>query len=93
MVNVNEYFQGKVKSLSFSTKESKATVGIMEAGEYQFNTDGPEIMTVIRGTLTVKLPGSSDWATFNATQSFKVPGKSRFELKVPHETAYLCEFR
>ncbi len=38
MIEVNEYFDGKVKSLSLHTDALPATVGVMQAGEYTFNT-------------------------------------------------------
>ena len=33
MFNVNEYFDGKVKSLGFENKEGAVTIGVMAAGE------------------------------------------------------------
>ncbi len=57
MFKVNEYFDGKVKSLAFRTAEGPATIGVMAPGEYEFGTSTVEIMTVVSGALTVKLPG------------------------------------
>jgi uncharacterized protein YaiE (UPF0345 family) len=93
MIKVNEYFDGKVKSLGFQGDESGATVGVMAPGEYEFGTGSPEVMTVVSGELVVKLPGSNDWQSFKAGQAFKVPGNSKFQLKVARDTAYLCEFK
>jgi hypothetical protein len=93
MIKVNEYFDGKVKSLGFQGEQSSATVGVMAPGEYEFGTGSPEVMTVVNGELVVKLPGASDWQSFKAGQSFNVPGNSKFQLKVARDTAYLCEFR
>jgi uncharacterized protein YaiE (UPF0345 family) len=92
MIKVNEYFDGKVKSLGFQGESSTATVGVMAAGEYEFGTGSPEVMTVISGELVVKLPGA-DWQTFAPGSSFNVPGDSKFQLKVTRDTAYLCEYR
>ena len=92
MLEVNEYFDGKVKSIGFQTATLPATVGVMAIGSYSFSTSQHEIMTVVSGALTVKLPGASDWQTFDATQSFEVPANSSFELKVAVETAYLCTY-
>jgi hypothetical protein len=50
-------------------------------------------MHVINGALTVKLPGSDEWTTYNAGDQFTVPANSRFNLKVERDTAYLCEYR
>ncbi|MFA5531379.1 MAG: pyrimidine/purine nucleoside phosphorylase [Thiohalomonadaceae bacterium] len=93
MFKVNAYFDGKVKSLGFQGESSAATVGVMAAGEYEFGTGSPEVMTVISGELAAKLPGAAEWQTFAAGSSFNVPGDSRFQLKVTRDTAYLCEYR
>lgn len=93
MLKVNEYFNGTVKSIALSTPEGPATVGVMAAGEYEFGTSQLEIMHVVAGALTVKLPGSDDWETFEAGGKFTVPANSKFQLKVATETAYLCEYR
>jgi purine/pyrimidine-nucleoside phosphorylase len=49
VVTVNEYFEGKVKSLVVNSLEGKKTVGVMEPGEYEFGTQTKEIMTVVTG--------------------------------------------
>ncbi|MBK8396901.1 MAG: pyrimidine/purine nucleoside phosphorylase [Leptospiraceae bacterium] len=90
MFKVNEYFDGKVKSLSFKTSEAPATVGVMAAGEYEFGTSQKEIMTVISGLLIVKLPGSTEWKDFGKNQSFTVEANQKFQLKVKEDTSYLC---
>ncbi len=61
MLKVNEYFDGKVKSIAFSTAEGPATAGVMAKGEYEFGTSAKEIMRVTTGKLTVTLPGANDW--------------------------------
>lgn len=92
MLDVNEYFDGKVKSISFQTADLPATVGVMAVGEYEFGTSQKETMSVVSGALTVMLPGSSDWQTFNAGDSFVVEANLSFQLKVATETAYLCTY-
>lgn len=92
MLNVNEYFDGKVKSISFQTATLPATVGVMAPGEYTFSTSKKEVMTVVSGALTVQLPGSSEWRTFDAGTSFEVPANASFNLKVAIDTAYLCTY-
>ena len=93
MFNTNQYFEGKVASIAFSQPEGPATVGVMAPGEYEFGTDSLEIMHVITGKLTVKLPGSEQWEEFAAGTRFTVPANSRFNLRVEQDTAYLCEYR
>jgi purine/pyrimidine-nucleoside phosphorylase len=91
MLKVNEYFDGKVKSIAFQTRTLPATVGVMAIGEYEFGTSQKETVTVISGQLTVKLPGSK-WQDFPAGMSFVVAANEKFQLKVAEETAYLCTY-
>jgi len=93
MFKVNEYFDGTVKSIAFAQAEGAATIGVMAAGEYEFGTAQREIMHVVSGSLTVKLPDSSTWETFETGSHFNVPANSKFQLKVAVDTAYLCEYR
>lgn len=93
MLKVNEYFDGKVKSIGLHTAAGRATVGVMAVGDYEFGTDCQEIMTVVAGELVVKLPGTDEWQSFAAGSSFVVEANQRFGLKVATETAYLCEYR
>ena len=92
MLEVNEYFDGKVKSISLQTETLPATVGVMAPGEYEFGTSQKETMTVVSGVLTVKLPGADDYQTFNAGDSFIVEANQSFQLKVTIDTAYLCTY-
>ncbi|TGB44732.1 pyrimidine/purine nucleoside phosphorylase [Mycolicibacterium peregrinum] len=93
MFKVNEYFGGDVASIAFTTPEGNATVGVMAVGEYEFGTSQLEIMKVVSGALTVKLPGSEQWETFAAGTKFTVAADSKFQVRVEAETAYLCEYR
>lgn len=90
MLKVNEYFGGDVKSIGFTTSTGPATVGVMAAGEYQFGTSKREIMTVVSGVLTVRLPGEDAWKAYVSGESFTVAPNQQFQLKVKEETAYLC---
>lgn len=91
MLKVNEYFDGKVKSIGFDNK-GPVTVGVMDIGEYTFSTAAPERMSVIKGEMTVKLPGHIEWESYGAGDSFEVPGESTFLIKVEQTCAYLCEY-
>ena len=93
MFKVNEYFDGKVKSIAFQTAEAPATVGVMTKGEYGFGTATVEYMTVITGKLTVKLPGSSEWKTYKAGDTFIVAKDKKFQLKVEEDSSYLCLYK
>ena len=87
MPSVNQYFDNKVTSIAFQTSTKPATVGVMEIGEYEFGTSEFETMTVVSGALTVKLPGSNDFETYEAGQSFTIEANQKFQVKVEVETA------
>jgi uncharacterized protein YaiE (UPF0345 family) len=93
MFKVNEYFDGKVKSLAFTAAEGPATIGVMAPGEYEFGTSRVEIMTVVSGALTVRLPGGEAWKDFRAGEGFTVEAGKKFQLKVAADAAYLCLYR
>jgi len=92
MFDVNEYFDGNVKSIAFQSETLPATVGVMAPGEYEFGTSQKEVMTVVSGALTIKLPGSDEWVTFKQGESFNVEANVSFGVKVAVETAYLCTY-
>lgn len=90
MLTQNEYFDGKVKSIGFEASEGKATVGVMEAGDYEFGTSCHEIMKVISGSLTVVLPGTDAETVFHPGETFEVDGGQSFKVKTTEASAYLC---
>ena len=93
MFDVNEYFEGNVKSIALDNNQGQLTVGVMAVGEYTFGTSQHETMTVVSGALTVKLPGSEEWLTFNACERFEIDANQSFDVKVAEQTAYLCQYR
>lgn len=92
MLTVNEYFDGRVKSIGFEGSELPATVGVMSPGEYTFATSQREYMTVVEGDLLVKLPESSEWKHFSSGETFIVEAQQSFDLQVAKTTAYLCKY-
>lgn len=92
MFDTNEYFEGKVKSIAFNTGQKSATVGVMAAGDYVFNTQQKEKMSVISGKLSIQLHHSDENTDYQAGESFEVAANSSFKVSVPHDTAYLCEY-
>ncbi|MFP4488299.1 MAG: pyrimidine/purine nucleoside phosphorylase [Bacteroidales bacterium] len=93
MFNVNEYFDGKVKSIGLENAEGVATIGVMAPGEYEFNTSKLEYMTVTTGMLTVQLPGDSSWKKYGAGETFIVEKDSSFKVRVEEPTAYKCLYK
>ena len=93
MINVNEYFDGTVKSLGYDSAEGKSTIGVIEPGEYEFGTSSHETMVVIEGELVALLPGQSEWKSFKNSESFEVPANSSFKVKASSQTSYLCKYK
>ena len=93
MFDVNEYFDGKVKSLAFTDGNDKATVGVMAAGEYEFGTNTIEHMTLISGEMTVKLPGESEWREITINETFIVEADTSFLVRIGCDSAYLCLYK
>jgi uncharacterized protein YaiE (UPF0345 family) len=93
MLKVNEYFDGKVKSISLNTGDGPATVGVMEKGKYEFGTSTKEIMIVTTGSLNVKLPGSAEWKTYKPYEQFEIEANRKFQLDVPADASYICYYK
>ncbi len=90
MLKVNEYFGGTVKSIALENAEGVATVGVMEAGDYEFGTGTIEHMTITSGVLEVLLPGDTDWKSFGKGETFVVEKDVRFKVKANEQVAYYC---
>ena len=93
MFKVNEYFDGKVKSIAFNSVDGDATAGVMAAGEYTFATSSIELMTVTSGQMQVKLPGNNDWNSYKSGETFRVEANQSFDVKMDTDTAYLCIYK
>jgi uncharacterized protein YaiE (UPF0345 family) len=92
MLKHNSYFEGKVQSVEFERNGRRQTVGVVDAGEFHFDTSAPERMTVISGELWARLPSDPAWRPFPAGTVFEVPARSGFDVKAAAPAAYLCEF-
>ena len=92
MLSVNEYFDGKVKSIAFQGETLPATVGVISPGEYEFGTSQKEVMTDVSGALTVQLPGSESWVRYDAGKAFEVAANTSFKVKTELDTAYFCTY-
>jgi uncharacterized protein YaiE (UPF0345 family) len=93
MINVNEYFEGAVKSLGYTTAQGRSTIGVIEKGEYEFGTSSHETMTIIEGQMEALLPGEQDWQTFTGGQSFEIEANTSFKVKTTVQSSYLCKYR
>jgi hypothetical protein len=89
----NVYFNGKVTSRTVLFPDgTKKTLGIMLPGDYEFGTDCRELMEILAGSLDVLLPGSNEWKTVKAGESFEVPANAKFNLKVGTIADYCCSY-
>ena len=93
MFKTNEYFDGKVKSIAFETKEGPATIGVMAPGEYAFGTSTVEYMTVISGEMNVLLPDDKEWKTYKEFETFIVDKDKKFGVKTLTDTSYRCLYK
>ncbi len=89
----NVYFDGGVTSrtIQFENGEIK-TLGMMQHGEYQFNTDKKEIMEIQLGEVDVLLPGQTEWQHFTAGDTFEVEANATFKINAFSLTDYCCSF-
>jgi len=93
MFKINEYFEGKVKSVGFETSEGPATIGVMSEGEYEFGTSTIEYMTVTSGLMQVKLPGETEWKNYREFETFRIDKDVKFNVKVLEDTSYRCLYK
>ena len=92
MLKHSSYFEGGVQSVGFERNGLKATVGVVDTGEFEFGTGVAERMTVISGELLAKLPGKTEFQSFAAGTYFEVASHVKFVVKAAAPAAYLCEF-
>jgi uncharacterized protein YaiE (UPF0345 family) len=89
----NIFFDGGVTSRTVLFADgTKKTLGIMQPGEYEFNTSSGELMEILAGDLDVQLPGTDAWQTCTGGQAFEVGAGERFGLRVRSVTDYCCSF-
>ena len=89
----NVYFDGKVVSRTVLFPDgSKKTLGVMQPGEYEFNTGDKEIMEIMSGELDVLLPGTNTWKPVKGGESFEVDANAKFTMKVKTLSDYCCSF-
>jgi uncharacterized protein YaiE (UPF0345 family) len=91
MIQVNAYFDGKVKSLVTNNTQGNATVGVIAPGQYEFGTGSVEIMTVVWGELKAQLP-EEQWKTYKQGESFRVEKGVTFKVEATENMAYLCQY-
>ena len=92
MIKVNEYLEGKVKSLGFELDGIPYTVGALLPGEYSFDTEKEEHLTVTLGEFEIR-PPASDWKTAKVGDTVVIPAQAKFDLKVLKTASYVCAYK
>ena len=94
ITQANVYFDGKCVSHTVQFADgSKKSVGVILPATLTFNTGVPEIMEGVAGQCRVRLQGESEWKTYGAGESYKVPPNSSFDIDVADEPYhYVCHF-
>lgn len=92
MIKVNEYHEGKVKSLGFELDGVPYTAGVLSPGEYSFTTEKAEHSTITAGEFKIRLPGEG-WKLVKAGDFFVIPAGKAFDLKVSKPASYICMYK
>ena len=89
----NIYFDGKVTSRSIELEDgAQKSLGIMQEGEYRFNTAAAEVMEILSGDIEVKQANEDDFTVLKSPCKFDVPENSYFDIKVKTLTDYICSY-
>lgn len=92
MIKVNEYFDGKVKSLGFELSATPYTVGVILKGAYTFSTEKIECLQIVAGELDIK-SAEGAWQTLRTGNSITIPAGTSFDLKLKDPAAYICAYK
>ena len=88
----NVLYDGNITSRTIVFEDdSRKTLGIMLAGEYELTTVHKVIMEIQRGKLEVMLP-AQDWVEFEGPATFEIPANSKYKLRVHSLVDYCCSF-
>ena len=49
-------------------------------------------MEIVGGICKVRLSGDTEWNTFSAGDTFKIPGNSHFDIETLEFLDYVCHF-
>ena len=89
----NVYFDGKCVSHSIAYPDgTKKSVGVILPSTLTFNTGATEVMECVAGKCEYKLAGCDSWVTSSKGEKFRVPGNSKFDIRVTEPYHYICHF-
>jgi len=92
MIKVNEYFDGKIRSLGFERHGTPYTTGVILPGDYSIDTEKEEHITVTVGEFEIR-PTDSDWKTAQLGDTIVIPANATFDIKVSEPVSYICMYR
>lgn len=88
----NVYYDGQVTSREVWTADGvRKTLGIMQPGEYAFETDAKEEIELYAGRLSVTVDGTT--TRYESGDEFTVPEGSEFTAHVTELVDYCCTYR
>ncbi|VAW81297.1 Putative cytoplasmic protein [hydrothermal vent metagenome] len=89
----NVYFDGAVTSRTINFSDgSVKTLGLMQPGQYHFDTDKKELMEILQGEVDVQLAGQSKWQRYAIGDTFEIEKNSSFKITALTLTDYVCSF-
>lgn len=93
LAKANVYFDGRVTSHTcYRTDGSRFTLGIITAGSYTFNVGDREVVRLISGEVEVKRPCDTDWASFQAPQTFEIQADCDYDIRTYNVAEYICDY-
>lgn len=90
MYRLRKYHGDRVQSLTYEKDGRAGSVGIMDAGEYEFGAVDKETVTVCDGEIMVKADGESEWKTYKKGETFVIPAHTSFKMKTTGISTYYC---
>jgi uncharacterized protein YaiE (UPF0345 family) len=78
--------------LAVNTNEGPATVGVISPGRYTFVAESEEHVSLITGSLTVRIPGKPE-RNVTTGESYIVPRQTSFDVEATDDVAYICYYR
>ena len=90
MYELKKYHGDRVQSLTYDNDQVAFSVGIISPGEYQFGAMKKEIYTVTSGKIDAWTEESDQWNSFTAGETFTIPYRKNYKLKVTAISSYVC---
>lgn len=93
MIEQQEYFGGKVKTLSCDVSIEPFRVGVLLPGNYTFGTSSVETIEIVQGQVEVALPDGTV-KMYKKGDSFTVDAERDYNLAIEkHPAAYVCTYK